>query len=84
MHVAKTSDASMSKFSEKVENEDRKTKGLGKKRKFEANLSSITTEKEKQLKIFSNIVSNREKSAKEKLNLEPAVNKQIAKEDTEK
>ena len=82
--MAKTSDASMSKFSEKVENEDVKTKGLGKKRKHESNFSSLNDEKAKQLKIFSNIVSNREKSAKEKLNLEPAVNKQIAKEDNEK
>jgi hypothetical protein len=33
LQVAKTSDASMSKFSVKVKDEDRKTKGLGKKRK---------------------------------------------------
>lgn len=38
-------------------------------------------EKEKQMKIFSKIYSNKEKSAKEKLDIEKAVNKHIAEED---
>jgi hypothetical protein len=33
LSLAKRADASMSKFSQKVENEDKVTKGLGKKRK---------------------------------------------------
>jgi hypothetical protein len=41
-------------------------------------------EKEKQMKIFSKIFSNKEKSSKEKLDLEKAVNKHIAEEDGDK
>jgi hypothetical protein len=36
------------------------------------------------LKIFPNIVLNREQSTKEKLDLEPAVKRKIAKENTHK
>ena len=33
LHMAKTADASMSKFSQKLKDEDKTTRGLGKKRK---------------------------------------------------
>ena len=39
--MAKTADASMSKFSEKVDNEDKVTRGLGKKRKVQKNIYNI-------------------------------------------
>ncbi len=82
LKVAKTADASMSKFSEKLKDEDKTTRGLGKKRKFESNWD-LGTEKEKQLKLFDKLTSNRDKSSKEKLNIEKAANKHIKEEDYE-
>lgn len=51
--TAKYSDASMGQFSERAApDEERQTRGFSKKRKFESNLGSLKSEKEKQLKLF--------------------------------
>jgi len=63
LNFAKSSDASMSKFSKKVEGEDKNIKGLKKKRKFESNYASVKSEKEKQLNMFTKIVSDKSKSS---------------------
>lgn len=78
LNIAKRSDASLSKFSDKIKNEDKATRGLGKKRKFESNFADNKGEKERQLKIFEKITSNKDKSSKEKLNIEKAVNRHLA------
>ena len=102
--MAKTADASMSKFSEKLKTEDKVTKGLGKKRKvlslslnklnkcvgfnfilkiqFESNYGDMKSEKEKQLRLLEKLSSNKDKSSKEKLNIEKATNKHIAEENS--
>jgi hypothetical protein len=55
---AKYSDASMGKFSERAAvDEERQTRGFNKRRKYESNLGNLTTEKEKQLKIFEQMGS---------------------------
>lgn len=77
LSIAKRSDASLSKFSQKLDKEDKTTRGFGKKRKFESNYGDMKAEKDRQLKLFDKITSNRDKSTKEKLNLERAVNKHI-------
>jgi regulator of ribosome biosynthesis len=82
LHMAKTADASMSKFSEKLKDEEKTTRGLGKKRKFESNWD-LGSEKEKQLKLFDKLTSNKDKSSKAKLNIEKAANKHIKEEDYE-
>ena len=84
LNIAKRADASMSKFSQKLENEEKVTKGLGRKRKFESNYGDMKNEKEKQLKIFDKLTSTREKSSKEKLNIEKATNKFIQSENPDK
>jgi len=56
--TAKYSDASMGQFSERAApDEERQTRGFSKKRKFESNLGSLKSEKEKQLKLFDQIGS---------------------------
>lgn len=82
LHMAKTADASMSKFSQKLKDEDKTTRGFGKKRKFESNWN-LGTEKEKQLRLFDKLSSNKEKSSKEKLNIDKAANKHIRDENNE-
>ncbi|RNA08704.1 ribosome biogenesis regulatory -like protein [Brachionus plicatilis] len=84
LNIAKRADASMSKFSRKLENEDKVTKGLGKKRKFESNYGDIKNEKDKQLKLFEKLTSTKDRSSKEKLNIEKATNKFIQSENAEK
>ena len=82
--MAKTADASMSKFSRKLDNEDKVTRGLGKKRKFESNYANVGTEKERQLKLFDKLTSNKDKSNKQKLqHLDKAANKHIQAENDE-
>ncbi len=78
--MAKTADASMSKFSQKLENEDKVTRGFAKKRKFESNYQSVQSEKEKQMKVFEKLTTNKDKSSKDKLNIDKATNKHIAAE----
>lgn len=82
LNMAKTADASMSKFSEKLKDEEKTTRGLGKKRKFESNWN-LGSEKEKQLRLFDKLTSNKDKSTKEKLHIEKAANKHIKEEDFE-
>lgn len=84
LNIAKKADASMSKFSQRLENEEKVTKGLGKKRKFESNYGDMKNEKEKQLKIFDKLTSTKEKSSKKKLNIEKATNKFIQSENPDK
>jgi regulator of ribosome biosynthesis len=56
--TAKYSDASMGQFSERaVVDEDRQTRGFSKRRKYESNLGSLKSEKDKQLKIFEQMGS---------------------------
>ena len=56
--TAKYSDASMGQFSERLAvDEDRQTRGFNKKRKYESNLGSLKSEKDKQLKIFDQLGS---------------------------
>jgi hypothetical protein len=45
--------------------------------KFDSNYGNLKSEKERHLKLFEKITSNRDKSSKEKLNIEKAVNKHI-------
>jgi hypothetical protein len=78
--MANKADASMSKFSQKLKNSEKVTRGLGKKRKFESNSIDLKAEKDKQLKVFDKLTSNRDKSSKEKLNISKAANKHIASE----
>lgn len=60
--TAKYSDASMGQFSERAApDEDRQTRGFSKKRKFESNLGSLKSEKNKQLKIFEQMGSSTSK-----------------------
>lgn len=82
LHMAKRADASMSKFSEKLSNEDKVTKGLGKKRKFDANFN-VPSEKERQFKILEKLGSTKERSTKAKLHIDKAANKHIATENYE-
>merc|ERR1719215_2606956 len=72
----------MSKFSDKLKDEDKTTRGMGKKRKFDSNYNTLS-EKEKQLKIFDKLTSNKDKSSKEKLNSSKAANKYIKDEDNQ-
>ena len=44
----------------------------------ESNFADSKSEKERQLKIFEKITSNKDKSSKEKLNIEKAVNRHLA------
>jgi regulator of ribosome biosynthesis len=83
LQMANKADASMSKFSQKVENIEKVTKGLGKKRKFAPNFET-KNEKEKQLKIFDKLSTTKDKSSKDKLKIDKAVNKHIAHENNEK
>jgi regulator of ribosome biosynthesis len=54
--TAKYSDASMGQFSERIAaNEDQQTRGFSKKRKYESNLGSLKSEKDKQLKLFEQL-----------------------------
>ena len=56
---AKYSDASMGQFSERAApDEERQTRGFRKKRKFESNLGSLKSEKDKQLKLFEQMNSS--------------------------
>lgn len=48
--------------------------------KFESNWN-LCSEKDKQLKIFDKLTSNKEKSSKERLNISKAANKHIKDED---
>lgn len=80
LNIAKRADASMSKFSKKLDNEDKVTKGFGKKRKFESNFSDLKNENAKHLKVFEKLTSNKDKSSKQKLNIDKASNKLIAAE----
>ncbi|CAF0924939.1 unnamed protein product [Brachionus calyciflorus] len=83
LNMAKKADASMSKFSKKLDNEDKVTKGLGKKRKFESNYGNLKSENEKHLKLFEKLTTTKDKSSKEKLNIEKATNKYIQTENGE-
>ncbi|CAF0894675.1 unnamed protein product [Adineta ricciae] len=57
--TAKYSDASMGQFSEQAApDEARQTRGFSKKRKFESNLGSLKSEKNKQLKLFEQMNSS--------------------------
>jgi len=58
--TAKYSDASMGQFSERIAavDEDRQTRGFNKRRKYESNLGSLKSEKDKQLKIFEQMGSS--------------------------
>ena len=49
--------------------------------KFESNYGDLKQEKDKQLKLFSNLTSNKDKSSKQKLNIDKAANKHIAEEE---
>lgn len=60
--TAKYSDASMGQFSERAApDEDRHTRGFSKKRKFESNLGSLKSERDKQMKIFEQMNSSTNK-----------------------
>ncbi|CAL4063984.1 unnamed protein product [Meganyctiphanes norvegica] len=72
MHHAKSATASLGKFQKNVPNE-KKVKGLGKKRKLELQEKGHAAEKERSLEVFKKI-------KKAELNLEGAVNKQITNE----
>jgi len=60
VHRAKQSTASLGKFQESLKGEKTPRK-LGKKRKFEPNEGDISSERERQLKIFSEIQSKKPK-----------------------
>lgn len=49
--------------------------------KFESNFKDVKSEKSSQLKILDSITSNRDKSSKEKINVDKAANKLISYED---
>ncbi len=52
--------------------------------KFESNFGNTNSEREKSLKLLDKLGSTKEKSSKEKLHIDKAANKHIAREDNEK
>ena len=66
-NLAKQSTASLGKFTESLPKE-KPMKKLGKKRKFESNLSDLSAEKERNLAIISNLTNK-----KPKVNIDKAV-----------
>jgi hypothetical protein len=51
--------------------------------KFESNYGDLKSERDKQLKLFDKLVSSRDKTTKERVNVEKAVNKQMDREQRE-
>lgn len=83
LSMAKTADASMSKFSQKLKTEDTVTRGFGKKRKFESNTANNENEQAKQIKLLDKLTTTNGRSNKKKLNVDKAANKFISNEDNE-
>lgn len=75
LHEARTSDASLGRFSKDLKNEQ-PAKNMGKKRKFESNHGSMVSEKRRALDILGKI-----QGKKAPLNVEQATNKELRMQD---